>query len=160
MAQLTLSWFVHAHEETQSRGQPYIDHIIHPRSSSPGRQPISQPFASFDAFPISRLLISGDLSLWSRSGEVVKEWLDVKIRVPRSPRVQSDKSSWRMLETAVMPGVHLARLQLLPFLGSGLSWVDQDILVGQPIITPHCVIGGFLAIKFTWVRAPRAFLHG
>lgn len=57
-----------------------------------------------------------------------------------------------MLETAVVPGVHLVRLQLLPILGSGESWVDQGLLVGQPIKKPRCVIGGLLPIEFTWMR--------
>lgn len=57
-----------------------------------------------------------------------------------------------MLETAVAPGVHLVRLQLFSILGSGESWVDQGLLVGQPTTTPWCVIGGLLAIEFTWMR--------
>ncbi|RDH35695.1 hypothetical protein BDQ94DRAFT_157897 [Aspergillus welwitschiae] len=75
MAQLTLSWFVHAHEETQSRVQPYIDHIAHPRTS-----------------PVRSGSGSASHSLPSAA----------------SPTPGFNPSSWRMLETAVAPGVHLA----------------------------------------------------
>ncbi|OJZ81434.1 hypothetical protein ASPFODRAFT_51808 [Aspergillus luchuensis CBS 106.47] len=69
MAQLTLSWFVHAHEETQSRGQPYVGHIAHPRASEvrSGSGSASHSFPS-TASPISRLLISGDFP--SGAGQV------------------------------------------------------------------------------------------